>query len=234
MNLKFENKINSTHWAHSNTVEGHENGTRYWRSRMSQRRHLSICCLFVEGQCLTERTLKIWKMQILLGSKKCSWKHEMQRSASRRNNTRTRVIVKCSSVIFHLGLTQREAERFVRRLKRQRGRPPGFSVSMWAPRSGSDHHCQESTGVWQETKTQSKILECGASGLTAGVEITQEAKKVCERGRQREGERENTSYWISDDGSQLAPKLVTVTISKLHNLSPQRLSLISVWWHSVR
>lgn len=32
-----------------------ENGKRWQRSSVSQRRHLSICCLFVKGPCLRER-----------------------------------------------------------------------------------------------------------------------------------------------------------------------------------
>lgn len=82
----LENKINFTHWAHCNIVEVYENGTHYPRSSMSQRRHLSICCLFVEGLCLTERILETWKMQILelLKSKKCNRETGMQRLALKR------------------------------------------------------------------------------------------------------------------------------------------------------
>lgn len=43
--LCFENKINSI----LRTLLKNKKMARYWRSSMSQRRHLSICCLFVEG-----------------------------------------------------------------------------------------------------------------------------------------------------------------------------------------
>lgn len=154
----FENKINATHWAHCNIVEVYENGTWYWGSSVSQSRHLSICCLFVEGLCLTERILKTWKIQILelLGSKERSWNSQMQRSALKENNnTGTWVIMKCPSVIFHLYLTDSGIfcpEMLYGDSRDKRGWPPVFSVNTWPPRSESAHQCQESTVVWQDAQ----------------------------------------------------------------------------------
>ena len=140
--------------AHCNTAEVHENGTQYWRSSMSQRRHLSICCLFVEGLSLTGRIHKTGKMQK-------SWRGWETKSASE--------IIKCSWVIMNCYLHLDLARIVLTGCVDLRDKEDDLQGSAWPSRSESDCHCQENTGVWQDAEIQAHvILKCGASGLTAG------------------------------------------------------------------
>lgn len=114
------------------------------------------------------------QMQVLPGSKKCSEETKMQRLAVNENsNAVTGVIMKCSSVNLHLDLTQSEAvPPFIVLKGCEEVDLQSQSVAIIARRAPV-------FGKTLQYKARAcVILECGASGLSAGVALTQEEDSV--------------------------------------------------------
>lgn len=121
----------------------------------------------------------------------------------------------CLSVIFHPDFVERGCS----------DKEADLHGSVWTrdlqQRSERDHCCQESVGVWQVAKKYDvracMILECGASGLSVGVEITQEERE-CVRKEDRKGEEE---YMPKRETVDTGFHMMTLTIcnSLSHNES---------------